>query len=262
MPVFIDQSGRTIELKESPERMVSVVPSQTEFLFELGLEKEVIGITKFCVHPEKWLHSKTRVGGTKQLKADLIKELQPDLIIANKEENVKEQIEELAKEFPVWISDVTDLNSAFDMMRQIGLMTNKKSRADKIIAEIKQNFKRLTTYDPQLSTCYLIWKNPYMTVGGDTFINSMLEAAGFDNVFKQKERYPETTIGEIRSLNPDLLLLSSEPFPFKQKHINELQSQLPGTKIILVNGELFSWYGSRLLYAPEYFSDLRNKLVS
>ncbi|HMU45865.1 MAG TPA: helical backbone metal receptor [Chitinophagaceae bacterium] len=262
MPVFTDQTGRTIELKETPKKIVSVVPSQTEFLFDLGLEEEVAGITKFCVHPEKWFHSKPRVGGTKQLKTDIIRQLQPDLVIANKEENVKEQIEELGKEFPVWISDVTDLDSAFDMMQQIGLMTNKKSSADQIIAEISQNFKKLTTPGSQLSTCYLIWQNPYMTVGGDTFINSMLESAGFDNIFKQKERYPETTIEEIRSLNPDLLLLSSEPFPFKQKHIDELQSQLPGTKIILVNGDLFSWYGSRLLYAPEYFSDLRNKLVS
>lgn len=262
MPVFTDQTGRTIELRETPKKIVSVVPSQTEFLFALGLENEVAGITKFCVHPKKWFRYKTKVGGTKQLKTDIIKKLHPDLIIANKEENVKEQIEELAKEFPVWSSDVTDLDSAFDMMQQIGLMTNKESGADQIIAEIKDNFNKLPVSGQQLSTCYLIWQKPYMTIGGDTFINSMLEYAGFDNIFKEKERYPETTIGEIKSLNPDLLLLSSEPFPFKQKHIEELQSQLPGTKIILVNGELFSWYGSRLLYAPEYFSDLRNKLVS
>lgn len=262
MPVFTDQTGRTIELRETPEKIVSVVPSQTEFLFDLGLENEVTGITKFCVHPEKWFRNKTKVGGTKRLNTDTIRKLQPDLIIANKEENTKEQIQELEKEFPVYISNVNDLDSAFDMMQQIGQITDKEPKAEEIISAIKQRFKKLQTPRLKLSTCYLIWRNPYMTVGGDTFINSMLEAAGFENIFKQKERYPETTIEEIRSLDPDLLLLSSEPFPFKQKHIDGLQSHLSETKIQLVDGELFSWYGSRLLHAPEYFSDLRNKLVN
>src|ERR1700741_3198050 len=106
---FIDQTGRKISIPQIPQRIISLVPSQTELLFDLGLDKEVVGITKFCVHPPEWFQTKTRVGGTKQLKIDLIKQLQPDLIIANKEENVKEQIEELEKHFPVWISDVNNL---------------------------------------------------------------------------------------------------------------------------------------------------------
>lgn len=260
MPVFTDQTGRKIELKKFPQRIISVVPSQTEFLFDLGLENEVAGITKFCVHPEKWFRNKTRVGGTKQLKIDLIKKLQPDLIIANKEENVKKHIEELQNDFPVWISDVHDLNSANDMMQQIGLMANKESKAKAIIATIKKNFQGLLTINFRLTTAYLIWKDPYMTVGGDTFINSMLEAAGFENIFKKEKRYPEVTIKEIKQLKPEILLLSSEPYPFKQKHIDELQPQLPGTKILLVDGEMFSWYGSRLLYAPGYFAKLQDKI--
>ena len=191
MSSFVDQTGRCISLNKTPQKIISLVPSQTELLFDLGLNEEVTGITKFCVHPEEWFQSKVRVGGTKQLKIDLIKQLNPDLIIANKEENVKEQIEELEKYFPVWVSDVNNLEDAYQMIEQIGLMTNKDEQAKDMTDKIKENFSRLTTDHSRpayrtgkLTICYLIWQNPYMTVGSDTFIHSMMETAGFENVFK------------------------------------------------------------------------------
>lgn len=260
MPVFTDQTGRNIIVEKIPQRIISLVPSQTELLFDLGLNNEVTGITKFCVHPSAWFRSKTRVGGTRQLKIDLIHQLQPDLIIANKEENVKEQVEELANHYPVWVSDVNNLDDAYEMIGQIGLMLNKESQAKEITDRIKTNFSQLITLNSKLRTAYLIWQNPYMTVGGDTFIHSMLEAAGFENIFADQERYPEITIAQLQSAGCQLLLLSSEPFPFKQKHIEELQLQLPDTKIILVDGEMFSWYGSRLQYTPEYFIKLQEQI--
>jgi ABC-type Fe3+-hydroxamate transport system substrate-binding protein len=260
MAVFIDQTGRNITLNKTPQRIISLVPSQTELLFDLGLIDEVIGITKFCIHPDEWFRSKTRIGGTKELKMDIIHQLQPDLIIANKEENVKEQIEELEKHFPVWVSDVNNLDDAYKMIEQIGLLTWKQQLANKIMLQAKEGFAKLPTQDSQLRTAYLIWQKPYMTVGGDTFINAMLEAAGFENIYADKTRYPEITIDELRIVNCQLLFLSSEPYPFKQKHIDELQSLLPNTKIVLADGEIFSWYGSRLLQAPAYFSNLRNQL--
>jgi ABC-type Fe3+-hydroxamate transport system substrate-binding protein len=260
MPLFTDQTGRNVSLTQTPKRIISVVPSQTELLSDLGLENEVVGITKFCIHPNKWFRSKTRVGGTKQLHIDIIHQLQPDLIIANKEENVKEQIEELQQHYPVWISDVNNLNDACEMIEQLGLITRKETNANEITTRIRDNFSLLTTHHSPLTCCYLIWQHPYMTIGGDTFIHSMLEAAGFDNVCKHKTRYPEITIEEIKSLNPKLLLLSSEPYPFKQKHIDELQVHLPHTKILLADGELFSWYGSRLLHSPNYFINLHQQI--
>ena len=262
MPAFIDQVGNKITLDKTPQRIISVVPSQTELLHDLGLNEEVIGITKFCVHPNKWFQIKTRVGGTKQLKIDLIKQLNPDLIIANKEENVKEQVEELQKYFPTWISDVNNLNNAYEMIAQIGLMINKENAAKQMTAQIKENFSRFPPPDSLLPTCYLIWQNPYMTVGGDTFINCMLEAAGFENIYKHKTRYPEITIEELKTYNLQLLLLSSEPFPFKQKHVEEFKAQGFKGQIILVDGEMFSWYGSRLLKAPEYIIELKNQIKS
>lgn len=262
MPLYTDQLGREIEIITTPRRIISLVPSQTELLFDLGLDAEVIGITKFCVHPEHWFKTKTRVGGTKQLHIEKIKELQPDLIIANKEENVQLQIEELAKDFPVWISDVNNLNNALKMIEAIGEIVNKQSKAKEMTDQITNSFCQLQTTNFKQQTCYLIWKDPYMTVGGDTFINDMLHRSGFQNLFEHQARYPEVTIEQLQALNCELLLLSSEPFPFKQKHIEELQPLLPNTKIILVDGEMFSWYGSRLLKVPAYFQQLQNQVLS
>jgi ABC-type Fe3+-hydroxamate transport system substrate-binding protein len=267
MPSYIDQLGRKIEINKTPQRIISLVPSQTELLFDFGLDQEVIGITKFCIHPEQWFKTKTRVGGTKQLRLEKIKELQPDLIIANKEENVQQQIEELAKDFPVWVSDVNNLSDALEMTESIGRIINKQLKAKEITDQIEGSFAQLQTTIPiaignKLQTCYLIWKDPYMTVGGDTFIDDMLNFAGFKNLFDNQTRYPEVTIEQLSIANCQLLFLSSEPFPFKQKHVDELQLLLPDTKIILVDGEMFSWYGSRLLKAPPYFQQLQNQVLS
>jgi ABC-type Fe3+-hydroxamate transport system substrate-binding protein len=142
------------------------------------------------------------------------------------------------------------------MIEQIGLMTAKEQQAKDITDNIKESFARLLTPDSRLPAIYLIWKNPYMTAGGNTFIHSMLVKCGFINVFANRQRYPEITIKQIKMLHPEILLLSSEPFPFTQKHIDELAPLLPNTKIILADGEMFSWYGSHLLKACAYFEEL------
>jgi len=262
MAVYTDQLARKIRLDHTPARIVSLVPSQTELLYTLGLEEEVIGITKFCVHPIQWFRHKIKIGGTKQLDIDKIKNLQPDLIIANKEENKKEQIEELSNHFHVWISDISNLGDAFKMISSIGDILNKKKESQSLLSSIQEKFSSLTppSNNIKLKTCYLIWREPYMTVGGDTFISDMLMQAGFQNVFADKTRYPEITISQLSIANCELLLLSSEPYPFKENHIIDFQKKLPHTKIILTDGELFSWYGSRLLHAPAYFQKLHQQI--
>lgn len=260
--IVTDQLGRKVELQHTPKRIVSLVPSQTELLHYLGLEEEVVGITKFCIHPQAWFRSKTRVGGTKQLHLQKIRELSPDLIIANKEENVQEQVEALAADYPVWISDVNTLPDVLDMITTVGELVDRQEAAAELVQELRKRFAAIPPSPyPPLKTCYLIWKDPYMTVGGDTFIHAMLQQAGFANLFAQSSRYPEVTIEQLKELGCQLLLLSSEPYPFKQKHEEELQAQLPGTRILLVDGELFSWYGSRLLHAPAYFQQLRQQIA-
>ena len=264
MPVYTDQLGRMVELPATPRSIVSLVPSITELLYTLQLDEQVTGITKFCVHPDSWFRQKTRVGGTKNVKPNIIQQLQPDLIIANKEENVKEQIDELAKQYPVWISDVNNLADALEMIEQIGTITGTLTRATSLINEINSAFGQLQTTpdsyrDHKLQTGYLIWRNPYMTIGNDTFIHDMLTRCGFTNTFGHSTRYPAIDTWQLGQC--DLLLLSSEPFPFQQKHLEELQPHLPNTKIVLVDGELFSWYGSRLLHAPAYFTNLLQSIA-
>jgi ABC-type Fe3+-hydroxamate transport system substrate-binding protein len=262
MPDFTDQTGRTITLHKTPQRIISLVPSQTELLYDLGLTHEVAGITKFCVHPEEWFRNKVRIGGTKQLKPDIIHQTKPDLIIANKEENVREQVEELSQHYPVWISDVSNLADAYEMIGQIGILTGKELTANQLISSIQSGFAGLQGIDISFPAAYLIWQHPYMTIGGDTFIHSMMTVAGFHNIFYNKARYPEILIDELRNFDCRVLLLPSEPFPFKQKHAAELRSILPGIKICLVDGEMFSWYGSRLQYAPGYFLKLHKEIKS
>jgi ABC-type Fe3+-hydroxamate transport system substrate-binding protein len=256
MALFTDQAGNTITLHNSARRIISLVPSQTELLYDLGLDEEVIGISKFCVRPAHWFNSKTRIGGTKSVKTALVKELKPDLVIANREENVKKQVDELAKDFPVWISDINNLQSALQMITALGEITGKETASKDINDHIRDNFLKLRPLSSQLRTAYLIWRNPYMSIGGDTFISDMLNHCGFKNIFENQQRYPEVTVEQIRDANCELLLLSSEPFPFKEKHMEALQKQLPSTKIVLADGEMFSWYGSRLVKAPAYFSSL------
>ena len=262
MPHYTDQLLRTIAISATPQRIVSTVPSQTELLHYLGLEKEVIGITKFCIHPSSWFRSKERIGGTKQLNIAKIKDLKPDLILANKEENQKNQIEELALQFPVWVSDVNDLSSACVMIKEIGSITGREKKAEELVQGIRSAFYSENIIPNQrLRTAYLIWKEPYLTVGGDTFIHQMVEYAGFKNIFADRARYPQIEIEEINGLDCELLLLSTEPYPFKENHVEELKQLLPKTKILLVDGELFSWYGSRLLQAPSYFKNLHTRAI-
>lgn len=237
-------------------KIVSLVPSITELLYTLGLEQEVTGITKFCIHPQTWFRTKTRVGGTKTLDIEKIMVLQPDLIIANKEENIKEQVETLAGRFPVLLTDVNDYAGALEMIREVGARTNRKEEAHILITAIDAAFARLDTGPPGTAV-YFIWRDPWMTAGGDTFIHDMMRRAGFVNLYAPYNRYPVIDPVELPALQPDYILLSSEPYPFKERHKAALQQLLPDATILLVDGELFSWYGSRMLNAPAYFKQLR-----
>lgn len=264
MPIFIDQMLREVEINTKPQRIISLVPSQTELLFDLGLDNEVIGITKFCIHPKHWLKEKNIVGGTKKLNLKKIEALKPDLIIGNKEENSKEDIEILMQKFPVWMSDINNLAQALQMIESIATITHKTQHGMLLNNKIKEEFNHLQ--DPihtKKRVAYFIWNEPLMVVGENTFINNLLEKIGLVNVFaadiKSKQisyRYPQITAAELQAASPDIIYLSSEPFPFKDKHVQLFKSICPHTQIKIVDGEMFSWYGSRLAKAPTYFKTL------
>lgn len=258
---FLDQMGRTVVVPERVPRIVSLVPSQTELLYDLGLDAAVVGRTSFCIHPREKVDGARVVGGTKRFRFDVIDELAPDLIIGNKEENYVEGIERLAASYPVWMSDIETLDEALDMIRAVGHLVHRQQRADTLVTEIDERFRALAPARHRRRVAYLIWRRPYMAVGAHTFIHDLLGRCGFDNVFATPERarYPEVSLDEIRAVSADLVLLSSEPFPFDERHCEELANLLPDADIRLVDGEMFSWYGSRLLLAGEY---LRKFVVS
>lgn len=252
-----DQMHRAIAAPTLPQRIISLVPSQTELLYDLGIGDRVVGITKFCIHPEEWFRSKPRVGGTKKVDIEKVRALRPDLIIGNKEENERTDIEALAQEFPVWMSDINHLPDALDMIRRVGALTGTTAKAEGIATDIEAAFAGLRPSTEGYSVAYLIWRGPWMVAGPGTFINDMLMRCGYANAFAHRtERYPEVTSAELAAADPDLIFLSSEPYPFAEKHIAELNLILPGAPVRLVDGEMYSWYGPRLLRSPAYFSGL------
>jgi ABC-type Fe3+-hydroxamate transport system substrate-binding protein len=260
--LFTDQLNRKIEIHQyPPKRIISLVPSITELLVELGLENELVGITKFCIHPEKIFRSKEKIGGTKNLNIEKIKHLRPDLIIGNKEENVKEQIEEIARHFPVWMSDVNTYEDAIKMIKEIGQLTDRSEKASHLISEIENEFTKLTCSPHILKNkrvIYLIWYRPYMAVGNNTYIHDILNKIHCINACSNQSRYFEISMDEIKKLSPDYVLLSSEPFPFNEKHKTELESYLPDTcKVLLIDAEVFSWYGTKMKYLPDYLLRLK-----
>lgn len=254
-----DQMNNVIELSKAPQRIVSLVPSQTELLYDLGLGYRVVGITKFCIHPNEWFRNKHRVGGTKNVNLDKVKSLNPDLVIGNKEENTLTDINALKEIVPVWMSDIYTLNDAFNMISGIGLVCQCTRESDEVVKGVKEQFSKLNKFPSKKSVLYLIWKDPFMGAGKNTFIDHILtEQLGFRNVLKEKPRYPSFELDEVGS--PDFIFLSTEPYPFNDSHIDGLRSLFPDSKIVLVDGEYFTWYGSRLIGAPKYFQKLLKSL--
>lgn len=246
-------------------KIISLVPSITLTLFDVGLEKQIVGRTKFCIHPTEKIKNIPIIGGTKNIDIQKIKLLQPTIIFAAKEENTKEHIDVLKQDFKVIMFDVKNIEDNYKMIAKIGKLTNTIAQANEIIQETKRNFQQqqnntTLSFSRSLSL-YLIWRKPYMTIGKDTFIHSILSLLGCKNMFAHQTRYPiiqnlKTTYFE----KCELVFLSSEPYPFTEEHIKEIQEQLPNAKILLVNGEYFSWYGSMMKTAPAYFQQLLKKI--
>lgn len=241
-------------------KIVSLVPSITEALFDLGLtEHEVVGRTKFCIHPEDKVKNVAVIGGTKNINIDKIKALQPDIILANKEENIKEQVEALMDDFKVMVTNVETIEDNYYLLKNLGKLLEKEERAQLFNLKIYEILHQ-TKLDTPVKAAYLIWKNPYMTVGSDTFIHKIMIEIGFENIFKDKMRYPEITTEDLEKA--DVIMLSSEPFPFKEKHIEELKIFYPEKKIMIVDGEAFSWYGTHIAKCENYFKELISEIHS
>lgn len=260
--LFRDQMGEMIRLECKPHRIISLVPSQTELLIDLGLAENIVGRTKFCIHPKDKVANIPKIGGTKTPSIEKITQLKPDLIIGNKEENDKESISRLKSICPVWMSDIVTIDQALEMIESIAHLTDTHEKARVLLTEIKgllgdfQEFIKIHILPKNLTALYMIWRKPFMAAGSDTFINSMLLESGFKNLLSNEGRYPVISAEQLKSKSPDIIFLSSEPYPFSNKHVLEIQEICPNSRVILVDGEMFSWYGSRLKLAFPYFKQL------
>ena len=253
-----DDIGDIVTFYYPPIKIVSLVPSITELLIDLGLENELAGITKYCIFPEEKVSKLNKIGGTKNPDLQKIIDLKPDLVIANKEENQKEHIEFLrASNIPVYVTYIDDYDSALNMIENIGMITDRKSKANSITRAIDEKFDNFESQVNVKKVAYMIWKQPYMTIGKNTFINSMLTKIGFENVFENYEgNYPVITQDDIIKSETEFIFLSTEPYKFSEKHIHQFQKIKPDAKIVIVEGDKFSWYGSRMLLAADYFQNL------
>jgi len=250
-----DNLGRDITYTYPPKRIISLDPAITETLFHLGLEDEVVGRTRFCIHPKGKVEQAVNVGGTKDMKIERIHDLKPDLIIAEKEENTKDMVETLEADYPVYVFEIQTVDDAFHMIEELGVLIGKTESAINLKKDILAQFYQLPKATGK-RIAYLIWKKPYMAVGRDTYINDMLEKLGFVNPFATStERYPVITPEDLQAANLDYLFLSSEPYPFTDKHHAEFQEYIPDVTPINIDGEMF-WYGSRMIEAASYFSKL------
>lgn len=264
MKILKDQIGLTHQFEQTPQRIICLVPSITELLHDLELEENIVGITKFCVHPYHYKSTKKIVGGTKKVKAEEIRALKPDIIIANKEENTMEIVEELFGICPIWVTNIATMDDVFKMIEDFGIIFNKRTQAqkwnDKIAFAMKDFVSYMRDIKPQ-KAAYFIWKNPFMVAGGNTFINEMLRLNHFQNIYENNGRYPEIDLKMIRKEgDPDVVFLSSEPFPFTDEDAFEIGRFTHHAKTVFVDGEMFSWYGSRLVKSFDYFKQIQKRL--
>lgn len=230
----------------SYQRIICLVPSLTELLLDLGMKERLIGRTRFCIHPAEVVENITIIGGTKNPNIEKIRSLKPDLIIANKEENRKEDVEQLHEFCKVVVTRIDTIQEALDWILKLGTLLETKENASELVSSIKMTLNQKPE-SPPVSTAYFIWKDPWMTVGNDTYIHDVMKTYNLINVFARHDRYPTTDLMELSGIHPELILLSSEPYPFKQKHIDEIKESCSDSRIELINGEWFSWYGSRML---------------
>ena len=256
---LVDQIGRPVPVNGIPSRVVCLVPSLTELLVDLGLESSIIGVSKFCVHPPHIRKTKRVVGGTKQVHYTKVEEMSPDFILCNKEENTLEMVKGLEAIAPVFVSDINSLEDCVALIKTLGNVFDIENRATAMTKQLLDKHREIDSAAsglPKISVIYLIWNDPLMAAGKGTFIDHMLSLVGLENCI-QKQRYPQLEPSDLTMA--DHILLSSEPFPFKEHHRKAIAEQSQ-VSTHFIDGEYCSWYGSRLLRGMEYLFDFRKGL--
>ncbi len=262
----IDDLSRAVRIGQPARRIVCLVPSITETLFALGAGEHVVGITDYCIHPENQVCDKLKVGGTKNFFVDKIIDLEPDLVIANAEENRKHQVEKLEEAgLTVFITFPKSVDGCVKMIADMAALCGRETEAQIILSSIRE--ARATALrrapDPPYRVLCPIWKAPYMTINHDTFVDSVIRNSGGRNVYEDStDRYPEFTLSEAAARQPDFILLPTEPYHFTEAdkaEFYEMGTSTPAIRdmsIHIIEGELLSWYGPRLSRALQVISSL------
>ena len=235
-------------------RIVCLVPSITELLCDLGLSDQLVGRTGFCIHPWETVKTIPKVGGTKDLKFDRIRALEPTHVIVNVDENRKEDADALAEFIPnVVVTHPLSPRDNLDLYRQMGEAFGVEAEAEKLCGEFEAAYERATAgVGEKQRVLYLIWRDPWMTISPETYISQTLSLFGWETIPRETaERYPQVDIG---TCEVDRVLLSSEPFHFKEHHVEEVEALVPGAKVSLIDGEMTSWYGSRAIRGLDYLA--------
>ncbi|WP_010137097.1 ABC transporter substrate-binding protein [Ochrovirga pacifica] len=261
---FIDDLGNVLSFERRNTKIVSLVPSITETLYDLNLEEFIVGVTKFCISPPHFKHVKNIVGGTKDADIEKIKALKPDLVFCNKEENTPEIVEQLKTFTQVFVTQIESVEDTIRMIQNIGVILNRRTEGDLLIRKIELKQKEFINFMQQYQpkkVAYFIWYKPWMVAAEGTYINHLLDLCKYENIYQNLTQYPEIDPKRIRyDGDPEVLFFSSEPFPFQDKHAFEISEYTNRSSAVFVDGEMFSWFGSRLLKSFDYFKALRQKL--
>jgi len=259
--IFKDDLGYQVMIPDQPRRIISLCPSITETLFELGAGKQVAGLTSYCIHPYKKTKKKTKIGGPRNPDIPGILDLDPDLVITSREENRQEDVDILRKKLPVITFDVKSIESSRNMILKLGLITWRLKPAMNYVQKLDKLLHIKAPLHEAYSVLYLVWKDPWMAAGHGNYICDLMKSQGFINVLPEhSRRYPVIHPAEI--VQPDFIFLSSEPFPFNSEHLEETSIIFGGTKTVLVDGEMFGWYGTRIIRAIPYIRALRKKITT
>ena len=264
---LVDARGREHELRGSPRRIVSLVPSITETLFEIGCGERVVGVTDYCVHPAQGVTRCARVGGTKNPSLARIRELAPDFVIANREENRRATVEALERDgLRVFVTYTRTVHGALQEISTLGRISGCSRPAQVIVERVESAWAiaRARVHEPRPAVAALVWKGPYMAVGSDTFADALLAECGARNPFADTPgRYPRIAEADLERAAPDVILLPTEPYAFPESDRAELLAlDCPAAssgRIHVVEGELLTWYGPRMARALDLFSDLLSR---
>lgn len=246
-------------------RIVSLVPSLTELLVDLGLGGQLVGRTGFCVHPRAVVRRLPKIGGTKGFSIDRLRALAPTHVIVNIDENRRDEVSALDAFVPhVIVTHPLTVGDNLELYRLLGGVFDREAQASALAAGLEREWTALRAQSerlPRQSVLYLIWQEPWLGVARDTYISHVLAAAGWDSLPSASAlRYPPVDLPQLAA-QAHLVLLSSEPYPFRERHRRLLGEQLPGVRVALIDGEMVSWYGSRAIRGLAYLRQLRTRLA-